>query len=426
MVSDPKLREKAAANQNSQPAAPPPKPSLPEKPNFGDKSKNSSLVGPTKPYVVSQSDLPSTVLAKFLSLLALGPITKSALEDITHIAHHLLPADLATLYTNHTQIYTPNGTFTQADRFPSVVLGVSPADPASTQIILKDKAYKELRPWGIPWFTEFERNLVIENINNALSRLGYLDTHPLRKRITSKAALDEHQKKPAPPLGGGMLTGRRLNSPQVSLAVGSPLNSGVKRASTQLPRAEPESKRKRPRNDELPLKKSEKALSLSSDDEHKKRHYYGLPNDDDNSDDDMKLLSLKRSPKLPPSASHADKKHQFYQQLAQKFYSRYLEYKELHDELRDTKKGSPQEKKKKLMRLFEMHNTLAQWKRKLWDYQKELSMTQGIMNLLRHKKSASTSSVLALAPPTAKIPSQERFKPYKKVDSPKMRVALNY
>lgn len=431
---------------NPHPASQQKTPSLPEKPNFGDVSKKSSLTGSRIPYCIHGGDTPTLILAKFLSLLALGPMSKNRVEEITRIRDHISPPDLATLYSNHTQIYSPSSTFTQADKYPSLTLGISQLSPNESYIVLKDKAYKELRPWQHNWFTDFERSLVIDNVNNALSRLGYLDTHPLRKRITDKASSDDHQnnmsKKQAPALGGGMLvSSRKSNSPLVGP---SSLTSPSKRGSTQSPKAMPDAKRKKPvKPEESPLKRgrndaSSSGMSSSDEERQSKRrnvaskrstssnNSYTLPSsfnddghfDEDNSEDDMKLSSYKRSPKSGSTTALAtgrstgnEKKLQFYTQLAEKFYNRYLEYKNLHDELLEDKRGSTQEKKKKLMKLFEMHNTLSQWKRKLWDYHNESNMTQGIMNLLRHKKSASNSgmSTPALAPLSTKLPSQEWF-----------------
>lgn len=454
---------------------------LPEKPVFGDVPRKSSLTQHPNPYSVGSSDLKAVLTAKFLALLALGPTTKREVETRLFGLNKGVTTDLGPLFAAHTQIYSANLTFTESDTFPSVALGLTQIGPENTEdyLILKDKAYKELRPWQSPFFTAFERSLIIENIHHALSRLGYLDTHPLRRRITEKA-LEDETKRAAASLGGGMLLG-------FSKTPGSPHISPGKRSATALPR--PESENKRRKAQESPLKPAEKdkkfvasLLLLSSEDERQLKRKkdgkrsnssgssasntsnhstfssgtsYTLPlsineehNDEEHSEDDMKLLSLARSsPAFPAKpASTGDKRQQHYKQLAQNFYTKYLEYKELHDSLlRAPKLGTVQEKKKKVMKLFEMHNLLAGWKRKLWDFHNESNMAQGIMHLARHKKTNSGGGS-ALVPSSTLLLSQERFqrsgtsspsvgysdrfaaKPAKRVveRSPRPKVALDY
>ncbi|PVH18977.1 hypothetical protein CXQ85_001270 [Candidozyma haemuli] len=426
-----------------QPSKSPPSSSLPEKPSF-DHAKKSSLHEHNLYTVASDSKAEAT--AKFLALVALGPITKKDVEHRVNSSHKVSHADMTSLFQTHTQIYRPNSTFTESDTYPSVALGLTDIDPQHSDdyVILKDKAYKELRPWQCP-FTKYERALVIENTHHALSRLGYSDTHPLRRRITEKSSDDETKKHAA--LGGGLLTSKDSKTP------GSPFNISPNKRSAS-PRVEQESKRKKQKNDESPLKnisdtKDQKKFvvssssSSSSEDERQSKKpkkegkrsnssgsnhsvfsnatSYTSPSsineehndDNEHSEDDMKLSSLPRaSPALPskPAPTSSDKRQQYYKQLADNFYTKYSEYKQLHDNLlKDHKSGTAQEKKRRVLKLFEMHNLLAGWKRKLWDYHNESNMAQGIMHLSRHKKTNSGSHGTISAPSTSQLSSQDRF-----------------
>lgn len=345
--------------------------------------------------------------------------------------------------------------------YPNIALGVTTLEPTESYIILKDKAYKELRPGQWNAYTEFERGLVLENANNALTRLGYLDTHPLRKRIAETSASAPPLKKHTG-LGGGILAGSKRaastqSSPSILVGVAGapasplslPLVKNV-RAATRSPDSDASRKinGKNARATVLPAKESLKrrfvpSLSLSaasSEDERGNKRTKnsssrtnssassghsnitnGTPpsstNDDgpngDRSDDDVKLLSITKIPTLVPLqlasvVSSTEKKHQYYVQLATKFRTKYSEYEKLYRLLqRDHKKGSAAEKKKQLKRLFEMHNSLAEWKKKLWDYHNQNNLTEGIMNLSKYRKHSSIlgtiSSTASPAPPLASL-----------------------
>ncbi|PSK74734.1 hypothetical protein CJJ07_005513 [Candidozyma auris] len=416
-----------------------------KKPNISHREQSSLQQNPGA-YAVAASDSKEAVSTKFLALLALGPITKQEVEvklNASH-QHYVSTSELTLLFQTHTQVYSPNSKFTESDTYPSISLGLVKVDPDhfDDYVILKDKAYKEFRPWKWSWYTPYERSLIIENAHHALSRLGYSDTHPLRRRVTEKSSENDTKKPVA--LGGGLLTskdsGRKVP--------GSP--SPNKRSGTASPRMDTENKRKRPRNDTSPLKNTSdskdqryvasSSSSSSSEDERQSKKQkkegqrsnssgsnqstfsnatsYTSPSSineeqNDDSEDDMKLSNLPRaSPALPSKPIHSgDKRQQYYKQLAQNFYTKYSEYKHLHEELvKDHKRGTVQEKKRRVMKLFEMHNLLAGWKRKLWDYHNESNMAQGIMHLSRHKKTNSGSGGgMASAPQTSQLQASDRF-----------------
>lgn len=426
--------------------------------------RKSSLHSTSNPYSVLSLDLKKEATAKFLSLIALGPITKSAAEHKFNLKQHVLSSDLADLFATHTRPYLSNDTFIEDDVFPTLALGVSQIKPSESYVILKDKAYKELRPWNITSYTDYERDLIIDNANNALNRLGYLETHPLRRLIVDKSASGSTHKKSLS-LGGGILVSSRKastanNSPQVTPSATSapspaPISSSFKKSYTESPRVAPSAKNTSSKADGSPLKEGVKrkyvaSLSLSGssseDEKHPKRikkdgkrsdssgsqnsmtstgTSYTLPssvNEDAHSqfahEEEAKLSTLpKHVPSLPSrpqsSAYTAEKKQQYYSQLASKFKTKYLEYEQLHRTLTsDHRRGNASEKKKQLMKLFEMHNSLAEWKRKLWDYHNENNMTEGIMNLSRHRKTPSGSAhpkILGSAPSSSQILGHERF-----------------
>lgn len=421
-----------------------------------------SLHSTPNPYSVSSSDTKQDVVAKFLLLIALGPITKVAVEQKLNSETHVSSQELADLFTAHTRPYLSTDTFIEDDVFPSLALGVSGTDKSKSYVILKDKAYKELRPWKFTAYTDYERGLIIDNANNALNRLGYLETHPLRRLIVDKSASGSMHKK-NPSLGGGILVSAKKastanNSPQVTPAAhgsASPLSlsSSFKKSYTELPKVGPA--RKSTKADGSPLKEGIKrkyvaSLSLSGssseDEKLSKRHKkdgkrsdssgsnnsanstgtsYTLPssvNEDSQAQFEHPEEAVKHSsvpkpvaslPSRPQSTSYtAEKKQQYYTQLASKFRTKYLEYEQLHRKLILEPRRGYNSDKKQLMRLFEMHNSLAEWKRKLWDYHNENNMTEGIKNLSRHRKTPSGSTVpkgLGSAPASAQVLAHKRF-----------------
>lgn len=447
-------------------------------------------------YTITPADSDADRVTKLVSLVALGPMTRPTIEEKLQLQRFLRTAEIDQLLSTHTQPYLRKDTFTDDDVYPLLALGHAASTDANAAalpnpyVILKDKAYKELRPWQWDAYTDYERQLILKNCNHALSRLGFLDTHPLRLRIVERSSPARSVKKLAT-LGGGLLvsSSKKQHHPLTPLndlatpGPGSPviLASAKGRASTESPKLTSEARRRlaekgrKPigsplRHEELhPHGFSGLALSLSSDDEkHPRKHpasttskrhsnastqsnssvnsnssnSYTLPssvNDDghlDQSDHDVKPQKMPKpspAPSQTSASAHAaapapaqvattlpnrpsssftnhEKKQQYYSQLAEKFRLRYKEYERLHKQLsKDSRKNSHNEKKKSLMKLFELHNTLSEWKRRLWDYHNENNMAEGVMNLSKHRKLNSLSKISALAPLTSKVASSERF-----------------
>ncbi|CAN3366517.1 hypothetical protein DICA3_F02872 [Diutina catenulata] len=321
------------------------------------------------PFALSSSDPPATVATKFIQLLALGPASDADLTD------KLGAVPLAQLKTDYAQVYDPNNAFYQDDRFPTVerrrrLGGASDSD--GQQFILKDKSYKEFQPWDWTFYSAFERKLVLQNIHRALTRLGYSETHPLRRKLGDPTA-------PAA-LGGGRLSSKR----------GSPVRS-------------------------LPAKRklSSSSSSSSDDDKHPKRPR-GESDTSPSSEDDDTPLS-RRAPATPvPAAERADKpdkRMDYYTQLAGKFRERYKEYASLYARLQNPANTSKAESKRQLLKLFEMHTQLSQWKKTLWDYDHDAAKKADIMALSKHKNSPR-----ATPPPGSRSSSA----------APKAKFSLNY
>lgn len=426
--------------------------------------QKASLHTSPNSYAVNASDSKQDVAAKFLALVALGPITKHDVEHKLDPRSLVPPSELSHLFSSHTQPYLQKDTFTEDDVYPLIALGASEIDPSVSYIIVKDKAYKDMRPWNVPAYTDFERALIIDNVNNALTRLGFLETHPLRRRIVEKSSASvptSHKKTSS--LGGGILvSGRKptsANTISQSAQAMSPLPlmipGSLRNAALESPKLAPHRRSDTKKSDRSPLKESTKRKYLallspsgsSSEDEKQSKRVkkdgkrsdcsgsqnsinstgtsYTLPSsvndegngEDDHSEEDAKLQIVpKVAPSLPSrpqsSASNAEKKQQYYNQLAAKFKSKYQEYEILHMELsKEHRRGNAAEKKKQLMKLFEMHTTLAEWKRKLWDYHNENNMAEGIMNLSRHRKqnSGSNLKVPISAPGSSHVLTNDRF-----------------
>ncbi|GEQ72198.1 hypothetical protein JCM33374_g5884 [Metschnikowia sp. JCM 33374] len=430
----------------------------------------------SKAYSISSMDSSADHTTKFIAFLALGPMTRAMVEDKLQLPKFCRSNEIEHLFATHTQPYLRKDTFTEGDVYPLLSSSrYADITPEKTYLILKDKAYKELRPWQWSAYTDFERELILKNCNHALSRLGFSETHPLRLRIVERSSPARPVKKAAT-LGGGLLVSstKKLNPPsnhsqsqsnsqeQVKSGPVSPVILAVSkaRASTESPKLNSEARKryvdKAKKSIGSPLRQEDQSLhshmntlvsSSSSDDEkhvrklsvRKKRHSnestqsnssvnsntnsYTSPssvNDEaqsDQSDHDSKPSSVVKPPaaaSLPtrPSSSFTnhEKKQQYYSQLAEKFRLTYKEYERLHRQLsKDSRKNSHIEKKKSLMKLFELHNTLSEWKRRLWDYHNENNMAEGVMNLSKHRKSNSLGKISASAPSTSKISNTERF-----------------
>lgn len=402
-------------------------------------------------YTVAPSDSEADIQRKFLCLLALGPRTKAEILAVLHRTE----TQLAALFTAFSHTYSHHDTFTKHDVFPSLAGDSSPLHSATPQVLLKDKAYKDLRPWDWP-FTTFERELVLKNTNNALSRLGFPDSHPLRRKIVEKPSPERVQPKRPATLGGGLLINKKQSvSPfPHSADTGSPR----KRQLPDSPRSpfEPRKKTTEAHSGKSPARNvaSLSLSALSSEDEKlQKQHPKGLrcySNGSANSNTSMASMAsmasvpsnytlplsteeahladaidLDKSSFLPPRpssvVSSSEKKQQYYIQLAQKFKQKYQEYLELHQSLaRETKRNSAQ-KRKSLTKLFELHQTLFEWKRKLWDFDSESNMAEEVMNLSKHRKSQLRAG--SLAPPSVTMPSTERFPKHTHTDTSAKRAA---
>lgn len=300
--------------------------------------------------------------SRFIALLALGPMAPKDLAKRLHADEPLLEP----LIASHAQLASKG----DAAEYPGIKQGL--LKPDHLCVVLKDKAYKELKPWL--WsYTAFERRLVLRNAAAALSRMGFSETHPLRKRLLENNPVEIKKAT----LGGGLLT-KKLPSRL-------PVPPARKKLKTESPTKEPkeakETKDTKDTKEHKELHKDVKELSkdspivhlplsASSDDEKKKRQSYTLPSSiNDEEPSDMELAG--------------NRKRVYYRLLALKFKAKYSEYQLLYTELR---KGKTADRKKKVTKLCELHATLAEWKRRIWDYHNDTNMAQSLMLLSRHRK----------------------------------------
>lgn len=335
-------------------------------------NQKSSLALDHNPYKINQNDSKLIILEKFLCLIALGPITIDKIYKILSTDDNLLK----NLIDNYTQVYDPNDSFIIDDVFPNLEVNES-IDKNQNSLILKDKAYKELKPWNWKWFNDFERNLIINNINNALTRLGFSDTHPLRRKITNP---DLSNNLNPSKLGGGFLTS----------------NKKFKKSLTDLPKLLPDNKILSTSKTTSPKKRTN-----SSDDEKKAKALKKNPEDGDKKKDNEKLLKNPeiengKSPRKLDTNNDArkddkpiEKKLKYYNDLAIKFKEKYNDYEKLYTYLKNNKKS---DQKKQLIKLFELHLKLSEWKRKLWDYNNEYKLKENIMTLSKHKKTKNQTT----------------------------------
>ncbi|ODV77572.1 uncharacterized protein CANTADRAFT_314746 [Suhomyces tanzawaensis NRRL Y-17324] len=428
----------------------------------------TSSRGRTAAYRLKPTDTPSQVSFKFLHLLALGPMTQEEIIQALGLEKSHL-----SLISDCCQVYDRKNTFIQDDTFPIIerkrrrrikrhvgndlsdnendhdidsMLVDSDADMDDEDIqiyshshyILKDKYYKELKPWGWKFYTKFERTLIIQNIHHALTRLGFSETHPLRKKICNEpegGVSSDDEKKST--LGGGFLTSnsKKPSSTQVpfkkshtdSPKIANKLELDNKKGThttSNSPAIDSFSMTGTNSKALFPPKKanvgttskrkfSSSSSSYSSDEEKNlkklKVDSYTSPPSSEEIDEDTTPRSIRSghpssrpttgssssssstSNVIPPEIKSASKRLEYYNSLAVKFKLKYKEYEILYNKLKvpNTSNINKNENKKSLLKLFELHNTLSQWKRTLWDFDNEIKLKSNIMNLSKHKKTNS-------------------------------------
>ncbi|KAI5955757.1 hypothetical protein KGF54_001259 [Candida jiufengensis] len=157
----------------------------------------------TNPFKIEENELESQILKKLLYLVALGPIS---LKNIIILLEYKQIEDWLSKYC---QIYNKNDSFIQNDKFPYIE-----TNEDQDKYILKDKSYKDIIPLNWEKYDDYERNSIIKNINNALTRLGYSKTHPLRNKITQVQNSSDisHNEGKVSKLGGGFLISKNSKS----------------------------------------------------------------------------------------------------------------------------------------------------------------------------------------------------------------------
>ncbi|CAX44419.1 conserved hypothetical protein [Candida dubliniensis CD36] len=423
-------------------------------------------------------DTTTTIFKKFLHLLALGPIT------LPHIIT-ILNYDEEELYNwlnVYGQLYNPKDQFIQQDKFPYSDYDYDndnnskPVKSNNTGMekcfILKDKSYKELLPWK--WqYNDYERSLVLNNVNNALTRIGFSLTHPLRKKIinndynnesrhhnnsnNNNTSTNNGEEKTNSHLGGGLLVSKKkfptrppvastppppppqqqqqqhtsistTTSPSVSSASTNPIE--VKKNGNRITKSisksptgintpsssDVSSKSSKSRKRKLSSSSSSSNSSLSDDnltsnigttnatsyksnynsppsEQEFDDHYYSSSSSSSSSNTTFGLSNQDQQ-NLPPSLSS---KMDYYTNLANKFRIKYKEYSQLYNHLLQNSSTSSNSNnssyKKNLMKLFELHQLLSQWKKLLWDFDKDLKLKQNLTQLHVQKRNEKTVNV---------------------------------
>lgn len=406
---------------------------------------NSTPALPIIDYASSESPI-----SRFLYFSALGPISLKSLCS----SLKLTPLVIRSFLDQYSQIYNPNDSFIIDDIFPR---STTPNGPET--YILKDKSYKEVKPWNWSYYSDDERSLIIHNIHNALTRLGFLETHPLRKKLTKKSTSVEDEESPKrQTLGGGILKLKEAKIKRSSTV--SPRPQSIPPLSASAPPTAPSSSLATFPSNGSPLKKRKLSLSStsSSEDEkplskkiHRKKDIGNIRgrtssnggstsstiSTNGNSTSGIVISDTYTSPSSineeleqetsPPATaipysttrtisastsaapaavplastsleSKNQKKLQFYTNLSLKFKLKYKDYEKLYKILQTTTISSSLEKKKNLTKLFELHNQLSEWKRKLWDFDSESKLKLNIMTLSKHKK--TPAKVRKISQPT--------------------------
>lgn len=236
---------------------------------------------------------------KFISVLCLGPTNIQKLGELNF---------KAPLLTEMINIYCSK--YAYSVRFNSTIDEYVNGREYSDEydLVLKDKVYKDLRPNGL--FDKEELDIIYNNIYNSLTRLGYSETHPIRKKISDKAILFK--------------TNLGINENSVKVA-----NKSEKTPGTPKYNSESGIASKLSNNKSNIIKVENKRI--------KKRSYDSTSPSSIDSDYDVDVEAL-----------------------ASKFKFKYQEYAKLYSDLKDRK--ATNKDKQDLTRLYEMHNYLKQIK----------------------------------------------------------------
>ncbi|EMG46590.1 hypothetical protein G210_3149 [Candida maltosa Xu316] len=333
-------------------------------------------------FKILSSDTPTIISKKLVHLLALGPISKNHILKLminnnndTESTHKLND-----LLDDYGQIYNNRDQFIQEDKFPYTENDTTPT------FILKDKSYKELTPWK--WnYNDYERSLIINNIHNALTRIGFSQTHPLRRKIVDpNSSINTNNDNETTTttttskLGGGFLISKNKKSSTPTTQVSTPITKSAvsSPSSTTSTTKKPSMKRK--------LSTSSSSCSDDDSSSSKKHHtnnnnYTSPPSSSEEESNHSHSMT---------SASNATSKLEYYNNLALKFKNKYQEYSDLYQLL--LTKSNSLEYKKNLLKLFELHQSLSQWKKLLWDFDKEFKLKNNLNHLHINKINTTPNS----------------------------------
>lgn len=387
---------------------------------------------PNNPYKISLSkDSNYIIVKKLIHLLALGPITYN------HIVKLLDYSKFDSILDDYGQVYNDQDQFIQEDRFPYIDSNNTrkndddeEEDDEVQRFILKDRSYKELRPWK--WnYTSYERNSILNNVNNALTRIGFSQSHPLRRKIVEPPnENDKEVKKPnISSLGGGFLISStsskkkstptpipsKSNTPVVPTPtpapaptsssssfskINSPMINSIS-AKTDTPVIRPPSRninntpspssklKLNNNNNNNDKRKFSSSSSSSEDDDSKKLNYTSPPSSEEESAGGTSSSSTTTNTNGGVASNsnnetiynNKDSKLEYYTNLATKFKIKYKEYSELYNSLLTKNDIKPMDYKENLLKLFKLHQNLSQWKKILWNFDKEIKSKNTLSGL---------------------------------------------
>lgn len=281
-------------------------------------------------------------------------------------------------------VYDPKDNFMIDDHFPILECQGTEADrnlySETPHYILKDKLYKDLQLWKWP-YQAFERDLIIQNTHHALTRLGYSQTHPLRRKLCDEppgqtSSQNAPQDLRLNSLGGGFLASKRAPGRKAASSttppISAPASTVPKKSSTPL----------FPRQVKRLVSSLSLALSQIIGQGHKRTK----------SEATSTIDLLPSNPPSPSPDQSPTKRTDYFATLASKFASKYTEYEALYRSFPalSPSPSAAADTKKELTKLYELHNTLSQWKKILWDYDRDCKQKPQMMTLSKHKKTTSS------------------------------------
>lgn len=152
-------------------------------------------------------------------------------------------------------------------------------------------------------------------------------------------------------------------------------------------------------------RKFSSSSSSSEDDDSKKLNYTSPPSSEEESTSNNNNASGHNGVNSQKS------KLDYYTNLAIKFKNKYKEYSELYNALLNKNEIKSIDYKDNLMKLFKLHQNLTQWKKLLWDFDKESKLKNSLSDIhiernttpITSSSGSSSTSIFKASSPSSTV-----------------------